>query len=409
MTSRRALAFIFCTVSLDVLALGIMIPVLPSIVLAFMGGDTAEAANVFGAFAAVWALMQFICSPFLGMLSDRFGRRPVILVSCLGMGLDYIFMALAPSLALLFVGRIISGITAATIGTALAYIADVTRPEERARSFGLIGMAFGLGFVLGPAIGGLLGGVEPRLPFWVSAAASLLNAAFGWFVLPESLPPERRMAFAWSRANPVGALRLLLSHRQLIGLAAVDFIVNLAHQVLPAVAVLYAGYRYGWDETAVGLALALVGLCSAVVQGLVIGPAVARLGTRWALLAGLLCGALGMTIYGLAPTGAWFLLGVPIMALWGVVGPAIQDLMTRRVGESEQGQLQGANSAARSIAALLGPPLFTMTFAHLIGWLPGAAFLLAAALLVMAAGLAWRIAAGADGSTTTSPAADPRQ
>ena len=200
-------------------------------------------------FATVWGLMQFLCSPLLGALSDRYGRRPVILISCLGLGLDYIFMAVAPSLTLLFIGRIISGITAATISTAFAYIADVTPEDGRAKAFGVVGLAFGLGFVLGPAIGGLLGGLDPRLPFWVSAAACLINAAFGWFVLPESLPPERRMAFAWKRANPLGALLLLGSHRQLLGMAVVDFIVNVAHQVLPSVFVLYAAYplRLGRD------------------------------------------------------------------------------------------------------------------------------------------------------------------
>ena len=278
MNARRALAFIFCTVTLDVLSLGLMIPVLPSIVLGFMGGDTAGAAKVFGVFATAWGLMQFLCSPLLGALSDRYGRRPVILISCLGLGIDYVFMALAQSLTLLFIGRIISGITAATISTAFAYIADVTPPDGRAKAFGIVGVAFGLGFVVGPAIGGLLGGFDPRLPFWVSAAACIINAAFGWFVLPESLPPERRMAFAWKRANPIGSLRLLLSHRQLTGLAVVDFLANVAHQVLPSVFVLYAAYRYGWGETAVGLTLAFVGVCSAIVQGLLIGPIVSRIG-----------------------------------------------------------------------------------------------------------------------------------
>jgi DHA1 family tetracycline resistance protein-like MFS transporter len=393
MNTRRALAFIFCTVSLDVLALGIMIPVLPTIILGFMGGDTAAAAEVFGVFAVAWGLMQFLFSPLLGALSDRYGRRPIILISCLGLGLDYVFMAVAPSLTLLLVGRIVSGITAATIATSFAYIADVTKPDERARSFGIVGLAFGLGFVLGPAIGGLLGGLDPRLPFWVSAAACLINAAFGWFVLPESLPPERRMEFAWKRANPVGSLRLLLSHGQLTGLAAIDFIVNVAHQVLPSVFVLYAVHRYGWNEAAVGLTLAAVGICAAVVQGFVVGPAVKWLGSRGALIAGMLFGTLGMTIYALAPTGPWFWVGIPVMSLWGVVGPGIQDLMSRRVSESEQGQLQGANSSSRSLATLLGPAIFTTTFAWLIAFLPGAPFLLAALLLFAAAVVTWRIVA----------------
>ncbi|MEA2803693.1 MAG: transporter, family, tetracycline resistance protein [Rhodospirillaceae bacterium] len=398
MNARRALAFIFCTVTLDVLALGIMIPVLPTIVLGFMDGDTAGAAKVFGLFATVWGLMQFLCSPLLGALSDRYGRRPVILISCLGLGLDYIFMAIAPSLTLLFVGRIISGITAATISTAFAYIADVTPPDGRAKAFGLVGMAFGLGFVLGPAIGGLLGGLDPRLPFWVSAAACLINAAFGWFVLPESLPPERRMAFEWKRANPVGSLNLLRSQRQLLGLATIDFIVNVAHQVLPSVFVLYAAYRYGWDETTVGLTLAFVGICSAIVQGLIVGPAVTWLGPRRALIAGLLFGGLGMVIYGLAPSGPWFWLGVPVMSLWGITGPTIMDMMSRKVSPSEQGQLQGANSSSRSVTGLLGPAIFTATFAWLIHWLPGAPFLLAALLLVAAAAVAWVVTAPTPGA-----------
>ena len=394
MNTRRALAFIFCTVSLDVLALGVMIPVLPTIVLGFMGGDTAGAAEMFGVFATVWALMQFLCSPLLGTLSDRYGRRPVILISCLGLGLDYIFMALAPSLLLLLVGRVVSGITSATIGTSFAYIADVTKPGERAKAFGLIGMAFGLGFVVGPAIGGLLGSVDPRLPFWVSAAACLANAAFGWFVLPESLPPERRMEFSWKRANPVGSLKLLASHRQLLGLAAVDFLGNFAHQVLPAVFVLYAGHRYGWGEMIVGLTLAFVGICTAIVQGLMIGPIVSRLGARRAVVCGLLAGAVGMSIYGLAGTGRWFWVGVPVMAFWGIAGPALQDMMTRRVSGSEQGQLQGATSASRSIAGLVAPGVFAVLLASTIDSVPGAAFLLAGALLAAAAVVTWIVTGG---------------
>jgi len=391
MNSRRALAFIFCTVTLDVLALGLMIPVLPRIVLGFMGGDTAGAAEMFGAFSTVWALMQFFFSPLLGVLSDRYGRRPVILISCLGLGLDYMFMAVAPSLALLFVGRVISGITSATIGTSFAYIADVTPEKERARAFGLVGMAFGLGFVVGPAIGGLLGSLDPRLPLWASAAACLINAGFGWFVLPESLPPEKRMAFAWTRANPVGAFRLLATHRELLGLAAVNFLGQLAHQVLPAVVVLYTGYRYGWGETTVGLTLAFVGICSAVVQGALVGPVVARLGERSTLLLGLLCGALGMAIYGLSPTGLLFLAGVPTMALWGLSGPAIMGLMSRLVSPSEQGQLQGANTSLTSVAGLIGPGIFAVTFAGLLEQRPGAAFELAAVILLGALAVAWAV------------------
>ena len=388
MNTRRALAFIFCTVTLDILALGLIIPVLPRLILDFEGGDTANAAQIVGLFSTAWAVMQFFFSPVLGVLSDRYGRRPVILISCLGLGLDYVFMAVAPSLTLLFIGRLISGVTAATIHTSFAYIADVTPDKGRARAFGLVGVAFGLGFVVGPALGGGLASLEPRLPFWLAAAACLANAAFGWFVLPESLPPERRMAFAWKRANPVGAFRLLATHRELLGMAAVNFLGQLAHQVLPAVTVLYLGYRYGWGEAYVGLTMALVGVCSAVVQGVLVGPVVTRLGERRTLVLGLLGGVAGMAIYGLAPTGPLFLVGVPVMSLWGLSGPAMLQMMSRLVSPSEQGQLYGANSSLASVAALIGPALFTAAFSLLLGPVPGATFDLAALILAAALGVA---------------------
>ena len=396
-TSRRAaVAFIFVTVALDMLALGMVIPVLPKLVESFVGGDTGRASEIFGLFATAWALMQFVSSPVLGALSDRFGRRPIVLVSNFGLGLDYIVMALAPSLAWLFAGRIISGIAAASVATSFAYIADVTPAEKRAASFGLVGAAFGLGFILGPALGGVLGGVDPRLPFWVAALLSLLNGMYGLLVLPESLPKERRMAFAWARANPVGSLVLLRQHRELLGLAGVNFLGNLAHAVLPSVTVLYATYRYGWDNGVMGLTLAGVGACSVVVQVFAIGPFVRRFGERGALLIGLASGAAGFAIYGLAETGPAFWAGIPVMALWGMSGAAVQGLMTRRVSASEQGQLQGANSSVTGIANLIGPSIFTLTFAYFIGagrdWqLPGASFLLASGLLLASMALAVRL------------------
>ncbi|HZP99411.1 MAG TPA: TCR/Tet family MFS transporter [Reyranella sp.] len=391
MNVRRALFFIFCTVTLDMLSLGLMIPVLPKLVLSFMGGDTAGAAKMFGLFATVWGLMQFFSSPLLGALSDRYGRRPVILISCLGLGLDYIFMAVAPSLTLLFVGRVISGITAATVTTAFAYITDITAPENRARAFGMVGIAFSVGFVLGPAAGGLLASVEPRLPFWASAAACLANAAFGWFVLPESLPADRRMAFSWARANPVGSFRLLSRHIQLIGLGAAGFLAQFAHQVLPSVFVLYAAYRYGYGESMVGITLGFVGICSGIVQGLLTGPFIVRFGERSALVGGLLAAAVGMAMYGLAPTGWAFWCGVPVMALWGLSGPATLSIMTRLVSPSEQGQLSGANTSLASIAGLVAPGIFTPAFAHYLKELPGLPFLLAAAVLLLAAVIGWAV------------------
>jgi DHA1 family tetracycline resistance protein-like MFS transporter len=397
---RAAVAFIFVTIVLDMLALGMVIPVLPKLVEGFLSGDTVRASQMFGLFATAWALMQFLFSPVLGALSDRYGRRPVVLLSNFGLGLDYILMALAPNIAWLFVGRVISGITAASIATSFAYIADVTPPEKRAARFGLMGAAFGLGFILGPALGGVIGAFDPRAPFWVAAALSLINAMYGLFVLPESLPKERRAAFEWRRANPVGSLILLRSHPELMGLAAVNFLANLAHVVLPTVTVLYATWRYGWDNSVMGLTLAAVGACSVVVQGGVIGPFVKRFGERAALIVGLLAGAAGFAIYGLAETAAAFWAGIPVMAIWGLSGAAVQGLMTRRVSPSEQGRLQGANASVQGIANLIGPEIFALTFAYAIGggrhWqLPGAPFLLAALMLVAAAVLAWRVTVAA--------------
>jgi DHA1 family tetracycline resistance protein-like MFS transporter len=396
--SRRqaAFAFVFVTVLLDMLALGMVIPVLPKLIESFLAGDTARASEFVGLFATVWALMQFLFSPVQGALSDRFGRRPVILVSNFGLGLDYIVMALAPDLAWLFAGRVISGICAASISTSFAYIADVTPPEQRSARFGMIGAAFGVGFVIGPAVGGILGALDPRLPFWAAAGFSLLNGLYGLLVLPESLALDKRMPFAWRRANPVGSLMLLRTHRELLGLAATSFVAQVAHVALPAVFVLYAGHRYGWGERAVGFTLALVGVCAVVVQAGLVARSVKRFGERGTLVIGLLAGALGFAIYGLAPTGWLFCLGVPVMALWGLASPAAGGLMSKRVSPSEQGQLQGANASIQSLANLVAPGIFALLFAYAIGagrdWnLPGAPYLLAAVLLLAAAGLAWHV------------------
>ncbi|MEY2529472.1 MAG: transporter, family, tetracycline resistance protein [Verrucomicrobiota bacterium] len=392
---KAAVIFIFLTVTLDMLALGLIMPVLPKLVLNFLGGDAPTAAKMFGVFGTVWALMQFFFSPVLGVLSDRFGRRPVILLSNLGLGLDYIVMALAPTLGWLFLGRVISGITAASITTGTAYVADVVPPEKRASAFGLIGAAFGVGFVLGPALGGLLGNSDPRLPFWVAGGLSLANAFYGFFVLPESLPPEKRKAFTLRRANPVGSLVLLRSHPELFRLATIQFIGYVAHEVFNVWA-LYTIFRYAWAEGTIGLSLALVGICSVVISTWVVRAMVARLGERRTLYIGQFFGALGMVLAGLARTSEFFFLSIPVMMMWTVSTPAAQGMMTRRVSESEQGELQGAISSLCSLAWILGPGLFTFTFAYFIneknGWnLPGAPWHLGALLLFVAMIMATRI------------------
>lgn len=390
-----AVAFIFVTVLLDMLALGLIIPILPKLVESFVDNDTARAARIFGLFGTAWAMMQFVFSPVLGAASDRFGRRPVVLLSNFGLAADYVLMALAPSLLWLFVGRVISGITSASISTAFAYIADLTPPDRRAAVFGKIGAAFGAGFILGPAAGGLLGDIDPRLPFWAAAGLSFANALYGLLILPESLPDDRRSAFRWKSANPLGALHLLRSDHVLAGLSLTNFIAQVAHVVLPSTFVLYATYRYGWDVRTVGLTLALVGICAMVVQGGAIGPIVRHLGEKRALMLGLSCGGLGFLIFGAAPTGVLCWLGIPVMALWGVSGAASQALMTRLVPPDRQGQLQGATASVQSVAQLVGPFVFTLTFAYFIGSeapvkLPGAPFLLASVLLLLSLAIAAR-------------------
>jgi DHA1 family tetracycline resistance protein-like MFS transporter len=394
-----AVAFIFVTILLDTLALGIIIPILPKLIESFVDNDTANAARIFGVFGTAWALMQFLFSPVLGSLSDRFGRRPVVLLSNFGLAADYVLMALAPSLAWLFVGRVISGITSASISTAFAYIADTTAPDKRAAVFGMIGVAFGAGFILGPALGGLLGDFGPRLPFWAAAGLSLLNGLYGLLILPESLPKHRRSPFRWRSANPIGMLKFLGSSQTLSGLQLANFFAQLSHVSLPAVFVLYATYRYGWDVKTVGLTLALVGICSMVVQGTAIGPIVRQFGERRALLLGLFFGAAGFFIFGVAPTGPVFWIGIPVMSLWGVSGAATQALMTQLVAPDQQGRLQGATSSVQSISQLVGPFLFTLTFAHFIRdgagvKLPGAPFVLASMLLLLAMLIAARTLSG---------------
>ncbi|HEY2614280.1 MAG TPA: TCR/Tet family MFS transporter [Chthoniobacterales bacterium] len=392
---KAAVFFIFITVTLDMLTFGLIAPVLPKLVLNFLGGNAASAAKMFGIFGTVFALMQFVFSPVLGVLSDRFGRRPVILLSNFGLGLDYLVMALAPSIGWLFLGRVISGITAASTSTAMAYISDVVAPEKRAGAFGMIGAAFGVGFILGPALGGLLGSSDPRLPFWVAAALSLANALYGFLFVPESLPPERRRSFTLRRANPVGSLVLLRSHPELFQLATIQFIGYVAHEAFN-VWVLYTIFRYGWKEGTIGLSLAVVGICSVAFSAGLVQPIVARLGERRTLYLGQFFGAVGMFLAGLARTGLFFFISIPVMLIWTISGPAAQGMMTRRVSESEQGELQGALGSLRSVAWIIGPGLFTFTFAFFIdpkrGWnIPGAPWYLGAFLLFFAMIMSTRI------------------
>ncbi len=379
---NAAVSFIFITIMLDMLALGMIIPVLPALIKSYTG-STEKAAEIFGLFGTAWALMQFIFSPVVGSLSDRFGRRPIVLMSNLGLGLDYVLMAMAPNLGWLFAGRVISGITAASISTSYAYIADVTPPEKRAGAFGLLGAAFGIGFVVGPALGSMMTEFGPRAPFWLAAALSLTNALYGLLVLPESLPADRRAPFSWRRANPVGSVLLLKRSPSLIGLALINFLDQVAHVVYPSTFVLYASYRYDWSIRTIGLTLTAVGVLSMIVQGGLVRPAVKLLGEKTALIVGLVCGVAGFAGYGLAPTGIWFWCFMPLASLWGLATPALQGLMSREVDGTEQGRLQGANTSVNGIAQMIGPSIFTLAFSRAVsaGTMPGVPFLIAAVLV----------------------------
>jgi len=391
---RAAATFIFFTVTLDMLALGMIAPVLPRLIEGFLHGDTSSAAKMLGLFGTVFAAMQFFFSPIVGSLSDRFGRRPVVLLSNFGLGLDYLLMAWAPALNWLFLGRVISGLTSSSIPTAMAYMADVTPRERRAAAFGMLNSAFGVGFVLGPSIGGLLGNINPRLPFWVAGGLSLINGLYGLFVLPESLSLQNRSPFSWTRANPVGSLSLL-RHGGMIAIAALLLLGYIAQQSLMNVYVIYADYRYHWTNRTVGFSLATIGICTAIYGALLVKPVVAKLGERGAITLGLIGGAIGYSMFGLSKTGVLFWLGIPLLNMMSFTWPAAQSLLSRKTSPSEQGQLQGAINSLRGIAGLLGPSFFTYIFSKSISTgihIPGTPFYTAAAMLLIALILAQRAA-----------------
>ena len=401
---RAAFGFIFASAIASAMSIGIMVPVLPNLLKSFTGGDTAQASEWNVLFAACGGAMSFIAGPVLGLLSDRLGRRPVLLISMFGLGLDFLFMAFAPSLAWLFVGRLISGATSGLFSTANAYVADVTDPQNRARAFGWMGSAFSFGFLAGPAIGGLLGNYNLRWPFMAAAALTLVNAVYGLLVLPESLREDlRTKRFELRRANPLGSLKLLRSHHELLPLAAVSFLNQLSQMVWPSIFVLYTGYRYHWTPLFTGLYMAVGSLLGIGVQSFLVGPAVKRFGERGVMTIGATAACFGFAWYGMAPTSLIYMLGMPVGCLTGMLIPGLQGLMTRRVGPTEQGQLQGANQSLIGIASMVGPLIFGLSFAQAVrhpAWgVPGLPMLLASAImlgclsLAIWAGRAARVAA----------------
>ena len=391
------MAFILVTLFIDILGIGIIVPILPVLIREFLGGNNAQAAVYYGVIISTYATMQFLCAPVLGALSDRYGRRPVILVSLFGLGIDYLIQGWAPSIGWLFLGRIIAGIMGASITTANAYIADVSTPQTRAQNFGFVGAAFGLGFIFGPVLGGLLGAISLRLPFFVAAGLALVNWLYGFFVLPESLAPEHRSTVSWRKMNPLASLRRLGTYPLVAGLAVAFLFATIAQRGLENVWILYTGFRYGWDLLTNGLTLGLVGVMAVLVQGLLIKPIVARIGERRSIALGLTVSTLAFLAYGLASQG-WM---VPVIivfgALAGVALPTIQGLVAGTVLPSEQGKIHAAFTSLTSLTAIFSPLIFTaglfsfFTSAAAPVILPGAPFFLGSLLFLVSLGLLVRL------------------
>ncbi len=386
---NKALLFIFITILIDIIGLGIIIPVMPSLIISILHCDTPHAAVVGGWMMLAYSSMQFLFAPILGGLSDRYGRRPILLCALFAFGIDYFILGFANSIAFLFVGRFIAGITGASFTTATAYIADISTPETRAKNFGMVGAAFGVGFIIGPAIGGMLGGLGMRIPFFVAAGLSLANTVYGYFILPESLKLENRRNFEWKRANPLGAILHIRKYPMLIGLAVAFLLINLAGQSLPTTWAFFGKYQFKWSEGMIGISLAVVGFCIALVQGGLNRVLVPKLGEKKSIYFGFVFYAIGMAVCA-SSTQTWMIfLGVIPLALGGLAGPSVQSLMSAQVKANEQGELQGTLTSLMSITAVIGPLLFPFLFSFFTSdgapiKLPGAAMYCSAILTLMA-------------------------
>jgi MFS transporter, DHA1 family, tetracycline resistance protein len=404
-----ALGFIFVTLLIDVTGFGVIIPVVPSLLSGLMGVSIEEASWTGGWLIASFAIMQFLCSPIIGNLSDRFGRRPILLASLFGFGVDYIITAFTPTVTWLFLARIVAGIMGASFTTAMAYIADISTPEKRAQNFGIVGAAFGLGFMIGPALGGLLANYGVRAPFLAAAGLTLLNWLYGFFILPESLKPENRRPFEWKRANPVGSLRFFLRYRVILGLVASIVLLYIAAHAIQSNWSYYTMTKFGWDETMVGISLTVVGLLVGLVQGLLIRVIIPKLGQKRSIYVGLALYAIGFLMFGLATQG-WMMFAFLIpYCLGGIAGPALQGIMSSQVPATEQGELQGALTSLISLTSIFGPLLmnglfYVFTTPSAPVYLPGAAMLTGAVLTLLSAYLA-RVSLKKNHATTSAPGA----
>lgn len=390
-----AIVFIFITLLIDVIGIGIIVPVLPQLIKELSGGTLSEASRYGGWLMFAYAFMQFLFSPILGGLSDQYGRRPVLLASLFGFGIDYLFLGFAPTLGWLFVGRLLAGITGASFTTASAYIADISAPEKRAQNFGMIGAAFGVGFIIGPVLGGLLGHFGPRVPFFVSAGLSLLNWLYGYFILPESLKPENRRTFDWKRANPIGSLMNLKRYPLIIGLVSAIFFLYVAGHSVQGIWSYFTMERFGWNSDMVGYSLGFVGLTVGIVQGGLTRIIIPKLGQKRSIYVGLGFYLIGLLLFAFANKG-WMMYAIMIpYAMGGIAGPSIQGIISGQVPPDEQGELQGTMTSIMSITSIIGPPLMTTLFAHFTGpnapiYFPGVAFLTGAFLTFICIVLAYR-------------------
>jgi len=397
MSSKKsaAIGFIFITMLIDIIGIGIIIPVIPKLLQELNHSDISDAARLGGWLAFAYAFTQFICAPLMGSLSDKFGRRPILLISLMAFAVDYLVLAMAPNVPWLFVGRIIAGITGASISTAMAYISDVSTPENKAKNFGLVGAAFGIGFIIGPVIGGLLGQFGSRVPFYAAAILCFVNFIYGYFVLPESLTPERRRAFEWKAANPIGALTRLKKFPTIIGLVAAMFFMYFASHAVNGNWSFYTMYRYHWDERMVGISLGVVGLLVAIVQGGLVRFINPRIGNGKSILIGFALNAVGQFLIAIASQEWMVLVFLIPYCLGGLAGPAIQTEITNHVPANEQGQIQGTLASLNSATATFGPLVMTSTFYYFTHGeapfeFPGAPFILAAFLMLIALWFAYR-------------------
>jgi len=392
---KAALGFIFVTLLIDVTGLGIIIPVLPTLIAELIHGNLSDAASYGGWLTFAYAIMQFVFAPILGNLSDRFGRRPVLLFSLLGFGIDYLFLAFAPTIWWLFVGRIIAGITGASFTTASAYIADISTPAKRAQNFGILGAAFGLGFILGPVLGGVLGQFGSRIPFFAAAGLSLLNTLYGYFVLPESLPVEKRRPFELKRANPLGSLLQLKKYPAMGGLIIVLILMYTAMNGLQSTWAYYGMEKFSWDEAWVGYSLGFIGLMIGIVQVGIIRWAIPKFGQNKSLYIGLAFYSLGLCLFAFAPNGFWMFVFIIPYSLGGIAGPALQSIISGFAPANEQGEIQGALTSLMSATTIFAPPLMTTIFAYFTNksnpiLFPGAPFLLSSILVFVSVFLAMK-------------------